>query len=79
MKNKYTHQCAVPIILCLLITFNSSPIFSQDQPRDVAFLVTGKVQDNQGPLAGVNVILKNKGQGTITNFEGAFAIGRAHV
>lgn len=71
MKNKYTHQCAVPIILCLLITFNSSPIFSQDQPKN---RITGVVSDEAGPLLGASILIKNTSQGTVSDQNGFYEI-----
>ena len=36
--------------------------------------VTGTVTDNQGPLPGVNVILKGTTNGVITDFDGNYSI-----
>src|SRR5690554_142563 len=71
MKNKYTHKCAVPIILCLLYSLINSLVFSQDQPKNT---ITGVVSDESGPLAGANVLIKNTNQGTITDFDGTYTI-----
>ncbi|MFI2741356.1 TonB-dependent receptor [Zhouia sp. PK063] len=36
--------------------------------------ITGKVTDENGPLAGANVIVKGTNKGTLTNFDGVFSL-----
>ena len=71
MKNYYRYSYALKVLICFsFLLFFSITIWAQNKP----YLVTGIVQDKSEPLAGVNVILKNKNKGTITAFDGTFAI-----
>ncbi|MCG2419751.1 SusC/RagA family TonB-linked outer membrane protein [Aequorivita sp. F47161] len=74
MKNYYRHTYALKVSLCLLFPlFTSITTYAQDAP----YLVTGRVQDETAPLAGVNIILKHKNKGTISDLDGRFAINTA--
>ncbi|MGZ5189363.1 MAG: SusC/RagA family TonB-linked outer membrane protein [Flavisolibacter sp.] len=60
---------AVSAILCLMILYGSAAI-AQSQ-------VKGTVRDENGPLAGVNVLVKHSSRGTQTNSAGNFSIQAA--
>jgi TonB-linked SusC/RagA family outer membrane protein len=50
-----------------------SPLFSQAQQRKI----TGKVTDSKGePLPGVSIIVKGTANGTITNVDGNYELGK---
>lgn len=74
MKNNYGYPYVLKVSFCLLIPLLTA---YQTHAQDKPYLVTGKVQDEIAPLAGVNIILKNKNKGTVTDFDGAFAINTA--
>ena len=57
---------AVSAFLCLMILYGSAA-FAQGQ-------VKGTVRDENGPLAGVNVLVKHSSRGTQTNASGNFSI-----
>ena len=40
----------------------------------LAQTITGKVEDSQGPLAGVSILVKNTTIGVITDFNGNYTI-----
>ncbi|WP_346882225.1 carboxypeptidase-like regulatory domain-containing protein [uncultured Algibacter sp.] len=40
-------------------------------------LITGVISDESGPLPGVNIVLKDTGIGTATNFDGEFSFPKA--
>lgn len=69
MKNNYRHSLALAITFALLI-FNS-PIFSQNLPLKN---ISGTITDADGPLSGVNVLVKNTPRGSITDLDGHFAL-----
>lgn len=70
MKNNYSHKWALCPIIALLLTYNS-PIFSQNGPPKI---ISGTVTDPDGPLSGVNVLIKNSARGTITNTDGTYSL-----
>src|SRR5699024_3668372 len=73
MKNYYRHPYALKVSLFLLFPlFSSMATYAQENK-----LVTGKVQNETTPLAGVNIIIKGKNKGTITNVDDKFAINTA--
>lgn len=74
MKNYYRYPYALKVSPSLLfLLFTSIVSYAQNPP----YLVTGRVQDKTAPLAGVNIILKNKNKGVITDLDGTFAINTA--
>ncbi len=42
--------------------------------KDYDYIITGQIQDTQGPLPGVNIIIKGTNFGTITDFDGNYSI-----
>ena len=76
MKNYYRHTYVLKISLCLIF-----PIFTSiaTYAQDTIYMVGGKVQDAMGPLVGVNIIIKHKNKGTITDLDGKFAINTAAI
>ena len=42
----------------------------------LAQTITGKVEDSQGPLAGVSILVKNTTIGVITDFNGTILLMR---
>ena len=60
MKN-----CIKKLIFLGTILFGSSLL---------AQTITGNVSDNEGPLAGVNVVVEGTSNGTSTDFDGNYAI-----
>ena len=64
--SKLNAKC-IPIILMLLaVVFNAN---SQELLK-----ISGNVQDSEGPLPGVNVIVSGTQFGTTTNFDGYFEL-----
>ena len=70
MKNNYRLGCALAIMLVLLLN-HSSPLFSQNGPPKT---VNGKITDADGPLSGVNVLVKHAARGTISNDNGDYSL-----
>ena len=59
------------LLLALLICIAPLLIFAQD--NDIT--ITGKVTDeNNDPIPGVNIFIKNTSTGTISEFDGSYAI-----
>jgi len=65
MKNNYRRRYVYTVSIVLLLT---TSLVAQNNIR------IGTVTDAQGPLAGVNVLVKNTHRGTTTSLEGAFTI-----
>ena len=59
------------LLSTLLIVIGFSFVSAQD------LTINGNVQDseNQMPIPGVNIIIKNTSQGAVTDFDGNFSIG----
>ncbi|KXO01256.1 TonB-dependent receptor [Aequorivita aquimaris] len=70
MKNNYRHSLALALCFALLLSYNS-PIFSQNLPQKT---ISGTITDADGPLSGVNVLVKNTARGSISDLEGRYAL-----
>ncbi len=69
MKNNYRHRFALAVTFALL-TY-TSPIFSQNLPPKT---ISGTITDADGPLNGVNVLVKNTARGSVSDLEGRYAL-----
>lgn len=69
MKNKYRGYYALPLSYALLWAL-STPIISQNSSPPISGIVT----DANGPLSGVNIIIKNSSQGTQSDLDGQYEI-----
>ncbi|MDC8000111.1 SusC/RagA family TonB-linked outer membrane protein [Aequorivita todarodis] len=69
MKNNYRHRFALAVTFALL-TY-TSPIFSQNLPLKT---ISGTITDADGPLNGVNVLVKNTSRGSVSDLEGRYAL-----
>lgn len=58
------------LIVMLIFAFN--PMYGQNTNAQKGRIIKGTVSNPQGPLEGVNVILKGENQGTVTNAKGEF-------
>lgn len=69
--------------MILMIALSSNSLFAQTTQVAIAssaeqeFTVKGKVTDEQGPLPGVNIILKGTKVGAITDENGLFTFPQA--
>ncbi|GJM64316.1 TonB-dependent receptor [Persicobacter diffluens] len=63
-QGRLKHLFLIALIFCLA----SVGAFAQDR------LVSGQVTDKDGPLIGVNIVIKGETIGTITDFEGNYAL-----
>ncbi len=70
MKNNYRRSYAYALTFALFLTYNS-PIFSQNQPQKT---ISGIITDAEGPLSGVNVLIKNSARGSISDLEGRYSV-----
>jgi TonB-linked SusC/RagA family outer membrane protein len=70
MKNYYRRSYAYALTFALFFTYNS-PIFSQNQPLKT---ISGIITDAEGPLGGVNVLVKNSARGSISDLEGRYSL-----
>lgn len=70
MKNNYRHRFALALTFTLFLTYNS-PIFSQTIPLKT---ISGTITDADGPLSGVNVLVKNTNRGSISDLEGSYSV-----
>jgi len=70
MKNKYRRSYAYALSFALFLTYNS-PTFSQNLPQKT---ISGIITDTNGPLSGVNVLVKNTSRGSISDLEGRYAL-----
>lgn len=70
MKNNYLHRLALTLSFALLLYY--SPIISQNLPLKT---INGSTTDADGPLSGVNVLIKNDAtRGTISALDGTYTI-----
>lgn len=69
MKNNYLHSLTLSLSFALLVYH--SPIFSQNLPQKT---ISGTITDADGPLSGVNVLVKNTSRGTISDLDGSFSL-----
>lgn len=69
MKNNYLHSLTLSLSFALLVYH--SPIISQNLPQKT---ISGTITDADGPLIGVNVLVKNTSRGTISDLDGSFSL-----
>lgn len=69
MKNNY-RQCLALALTFALFTL-SSPIISQNLPLKN---ISGTITDTEGPLSGVNILVKNTAHGSISDLDGLYSI-----
>lgn len=69
MKNNY-RQCLALALTFALFTL-SSPIISQNLPLKN---ISGTITDAEGPLSGVNILVKNTARGSISDLEGRYSL-----
>ncbi|MCB0463434.1 MAG: carboxypeptidase-like regulatory domain-containing protein [Flavobacteriaceae bacterium] len=74
MKNQRSKKGSylAGIALVCLMMFSVTTAQAQEVTTDTSFVVKGIVSDEDGPLAGANVILKGSSVGTITDMDGHF-------
>ena len=70
MKNNYRRSFALTGIFAFFLTYNS-PIFSQNLPLKN---ISGIITDADGPLSGVNILVKNTARGSISDLEGRYSL-----
>lgn len=70
MKNNYRQSLVLTITFVFLFTYHS-PIFSQNLPLKT---ISGTIVDADGPLSGVNVLVKNTSRGSISDLDGTYSI-----
>ncbi len=69
MKNKYRGYYALPLSFALLWALSTPTISQNGSPP-----ISGIVSDANGPLGGVNIIVKNTSRGTQSDLEGQYTI-----
>jgi hypothetical protein len=67
MINNYIYYKRVYLLLLLLITLGTD-LYAQESP------VSGIVTDQDGPVPGVNILLKGTTRGTVTDLNGNYTI-----
>ncbi|MBK5214551.1 MAG: SusC/RagA family TonB-linked outer membrane protein [Flavobacteriaceae bacterium] len=70
MKNYYRQGYALVLSFALFFTYNS-PLSSQNLPLKN---ISGTITDAEGPLSGVNVLVKNTARGVISDLEGRYSV-----
>jgi TonB-linked SusC/RagA family outer membrane protein len=70
MKNYYRRSYVLTLTFALFLTYNS-PLFSQNLPLKT---ISGTITDADGPLSGVNVLVKNTARGSISDLEGRYSV-----
>jgi TonB-linked SusC/RagA family outer membrane protein len=70
MKNYYRRSYALALTFALFLTYNS-PLLSQNLPLKT---ISGTITDADGPLDGVNVLVKNTARGNISDLEGRYSV-----
>lgn len=70
MKNNYRQRLALAGIFALFFTYNS-PLLSQNLPLKT---ISGTITDAEGPLSGVNVLVKNTAHGSMSDLEGRYSV-----
>ncbi|SRX76484.1 SusC/RagA family TonB-linked outer membrane protein [Aequorivita antarctica] len=73
MKNNYRRSYVLALTSALFFTYNS-PILSQNLPLKT---ISGTITDADGPLGGVNVLVKNTARGSISDLEGRYSLTAA--
>lgn len=72
MKNNYRPYYALKLSFTVFLALCSAlPALSQNIPPPT---VKGVVTDAEGPLAGVNILIKNKNKGAISNLDGSYEL-----
>lgn len=70
MKNNYRRSLALTGIFAFFLSYNS-PIISQNLPLKT---ISGTITDAEGPLSGVNILVKNTARGSISDLDGLYSI-----
>lgn len=70
MKNYYRRSYALALTFALFLTY-SSPLLAQNPPLKT---ISGTITDADGPLSGVNVLVKNSARGSISGLEGRYSV-----
>ncbi|WGF92183.1 SusC/RagA family TonB-linked outer membrane protein [Aequorivita marisscotiae] len=70
MKNKHRQRLLLAGIFVFSLAHNS-PLLSQNLPLKS---ISGTITDAQGPLSGVNVLVKNTSRGSISDLEGRYSV-----
>src|SRR5690554_1291528 len=70
MKNNYRRSLALTGIFAFFLT-NNSPIISQNLPLKT---ISGTITDAEGPLSGVNILVKNTARGSISDLDGRYSL-----
>jgi TonB-linked SusC/RagA family outer membrane protein len=70
MKNYYRRSYALALTFALFLTYYS-PLFSQNLPLKT---ISGTITDADGPLSGVNVLVKNTARGSISDLAGRYSV-----
>lgn len=69
MKNNYRRYYALPLSFALLWALSTTLTSQNSSP-----LISGIVSDANGPLAGVNILVKNTSRGTQSDMDGHYEI-----
>ncbi|MGB3343979.1 MAG: carboxypeptidase-like regulatory domain-containing protein [Aequorivita sp.] len=69
MKNNYLHRLVLTLSFALLLYY--SPIISQNLPQKT---ISGTITDADGPLSGVNVLVKSTSRGSISDLDGRYSL-----
>lgn len=71
------------LIIVMLVGLNSNMTYAQNTQNDMTssadqkLTVKGKVSDDEGPLPGVNIVLKGSKVGAVTDENGMFTFPQA--
>ena len=65
------------ITILIMALFASNSLQAQNTSENGTITVKGMVSDEDGPLAGVNIVLKGSKVGAITDIEGTFIFPKA--
>lgn len=69
MKNKYRGYYVLPLSFALLWALSTPTISQNSSPP-----ISGTITDTNGPLGGVNIIVKNTSRGTQSDLDGQYTI-----
>ena len=70
MKNYLRRSYVLTLTFALFFTYNS-PLLSQNLPLKT---ISGTITDADGPLGGVNVLVKNTARGSMSDLEGRYSV-----
>lgn len=62
----------IPLLVCMVFSFSGPGTLWSQNARTINGTVTAS--DDDMPLPGVNVLIKNSGTGTVTDFDGNFSL-----